>query len=303
MLDRRNHFKLVEKRTITNEALAALDLKRLLVGTDFSPRADVALRRAARIALDHGTALTLFHAGNAVANDQMARQFRANAEAILLEKIRMLGLPPTIAVKGCIGTGKPFAEIIRQAREEAAELIVLGAHGTNVVRDLFLGKTAEKVVRKGDRPVLIVKQGNRVPYRQVLVPVDFSEYSVRALELASQLAPQAQFRVLHAYRGFEGQLSRAGIARSKITRYRRTFAKRKRHEMDLFLRRISRGRPIKQLLRRGRAPHVITKAAQRLRPDLVAVGTSGRTGLPYFLLGSVAEHVLREVSCDVLVTR
>jgi len=62
-------------------------------------------------------------------------------------------------------------------------------------------------------------------------------------------------------------------------------------------------RPVKRILKHGRAPHVITKTTKRLRADLVAVGTTGRTGLPYILLGSVAEHVLRETRCDVLVAR
>lgn len=57
------------------------------------------------------------------------------------------------------------------------------------------------------------------------------------------------------------------------------------------------------MLKHGRASHVIPKTAKRVRADLVAVGTTGRTGLPYILLGSVAEHVLREAPCDVLVAR
>ena len=44
-------------------------------------------------------------------------------------------------------------------------------------------------------------------------------------------------------------------------------------------------------------------AARRIRPDVVSVGSVGRTGLPDILLGSVAGHVLREVSCDVLVAK
>jgi nucleotide-binding universal stress UspA family protein len=74
--------------------------------------------------------------------------------------------------------------------------------------------------------------------------------------------------------------------------------------MKDFIRRMDlNGRSIVRLLRYGRAPHVITAAAQRLRPELICVGSVGRTGLPQILLGSVAEHVLREVSCDILVAR
>jgi nucleotide-binding universal stress UspA family protein len=74
--------------------------------------------------------------------------------------------------------------------------------------------------------------------------------------------------------------------------------------MKGFIRRTGLGdKSIVRLLRYGQAPHVISDVARRLRPDLLCVGSVGRTGLPYILLGSVAEHVLREVPCDVLVAK
>ncbi|HXV50076.1 MAG TPA: universal stress protein, partial [Candidatus Binatia bacterium] len=60
------------------------------------------------------------------------------------------------------------------------------------MKDLLLGTTAERVVRKGDRPVLVVKRAADAPYRRVVVGVDFSEDSRYALELALRLAPQAE---------------------------------------------------------------------------------------------------------------
>jgi nucleotide-binding universal stress UspA family protein len=56
-----------------------------------------------------------------------------------------------------------------------------GAHGEHFFKDLLLGTTAEKVVCKGDRPVLVVKRAAHGPYRRVLVPVDFSESDNAAL--------------------------------------------------------------------------------------------------------------------------
>jgi nucleotide-binding universal stress UspA family protein len=94
------------------------------------------------------------------------------------------------------------------------------------------------------------------------------------------------------------------MTKSQILRYRHRVAQQSREQMKDFIRRMDlNGRSIVRLLRYGRAPHVITAAAQRLRPELVCVGSVGRTGLPQILLGSVAEHVLREVSCDILVAR
>jgi nucleotide-binding universal stress UspA family protein len=53
----------------------------------------------------------------------------------------------------------------------------------------------------------------------------------------------------------------------------------------------------------GQARREITKIVKVLRADPVVVGTAGGAGIPYILLGSVAEHVMREARCDVLVVR
>ena len=99
-------------------------------------------------------------------------------------------------------------------------------------------------------------------------------------------------------------LRSAGITASGIMRYRAQVARQARHEMEEFMRTIHRGRkPIRREVCSGRPGREITTVARRLRADLVAVGTAGRTGIPYILLGSVAEHVMREAPCDVLVTR
>jgi nucleotide-binding universal stress UspA family protein len=287
------------------ETPIAIGLKRLLAATDFSPRADMALRRAVQIASERGAALTLFHVCGAEARDDVqAQQLAVNADKRLRQQISALSLPDQVLATGRVVTGKPFVEIIRGAREEGAELVVVGAHGEHFLKDLLFGTTAEKIARKGDRPVLVVKRATHGPYRRVLVPVDFSDNSRHALELALRLAPQAQFHVLHVYLGIQGQLRRAGLATSEIVRHERTSAKEARRELDAFLSGIHHGgKPLKREVWNGRAHHEIVTVAKRLRADLVAVGATGLAGLTCILLGSVTEHVLREVSCDVLVAR
>jgi len=287
------------------EPPSALGLKRLLVATDFSPRADVALGRAVQIVSEHGAGLSLFHVRDADARDDMvSRQLTPSVEEALRQKIDKLSLPDKAAATFRIAIGKPFVEIIRGARDEGAELVVLGAHGEHFLKDLLLGTTAEKVVRKGDRPVLVVKRAAHSPYRRVLVAVDFSENSRYALELALRLAPQAQFHVVHVYQGFEAQLRRAGIPESEIVRQLRPLVKEARQKMGAFLGGIDhRGKPIRQELWDGRPHHEITTVAKRVRAELVAVGSTGRTGLPYILLGSVAERTVRYAPCSVLTVR
>jgi nucleotide-binding universal stress UspA family protein len=181
-------------------------------------------------------------------------------------------------------------------------LIVAGDHGANLLADIIRPETAESLVRKGDRPVLVVKRTARGPYRRVLVPVDFSEHSRRALEYARRLAPDAEFHVLHAYEGVERQLWRTDIRQAEIMRYRRESAKQARQAMTAFLGRVGdESSKLRPQIGFGRALHVIVMVSERLCPDLVVVGTAGRRDLPHLLLGSVAQHVMRKVHCDVLV--
>jgi hypothetical protein len=97
-----------------------------------------------------------------------------------------MGLSPRLErpVSIRVAAGTPFVEIIRRAREEAANLILVGAHGAQFIKDLLFGTTAEKVVRKGDRPVLVVKRPTRGPYRRVLAATDFSDHLDKRLSSA-----------------------------------------------------------------------------------------------------------------------
>ena len=281
------------------------NLSRILVATDLSPRAQKAIARAIMLAAEQGAALTILHVLTAeTGNKVRQRQVALRVEKDLRRDIATLSSAQDGRATIRVVTGTPFVEIIRRARQEAADLILVGAHGAQFIKDLLVGTTMEKIVRKGDRPVLAVKRPVRAPYHRVLVATDFSDPSRQALRLGLRLAPGAKIYLLHAYQGLEGQLWRADMTKSQILRYRHRVAQQSREQMKDFIRRMDlNGRSIVRLLRYGRAPHVITAAAQRLRPELVCVGSVGRTGLPQILLGSVAEHVLREVSCDILVAR
>lgn len=280
-------------------------LKRFLVATDLSPRAAKALARATRLAEEHRATLTVLHISAGEAGRETRDQQNASKiEGSLRREIEALSFPNGTTANIRVLTGTPFVEIIRRSREEAVDLAIVGAHGADFIKDLVLGTTAEKIARKGDRSVLVVKQPARQSYRRVLVAVDFSDNSRRALEFALRLAPKADFHVLHVYPEFEGMLKQADIVDSHIMRYQRRMAKAARQRIETFMRTVdSHGKPISGEVSNGRARREITTVAKRLRADLVVVGTAGRTGIPYILLGSVAEHVMREALCDVLVVR
>ena len=57
-----------------------------------------------------------------------------------------------------IEKGIPFKEILRVEKEEDVSLIVIGSHGTSNVKEMLLGSVSEKVIRKAEKPVLVVKR-------------------------------------------------------------------------------------------------------------------------------------------------
>jgi universal stress protein A len=66
----------------------------------------------------------------------------------------------TIKVETVVRQGKPFVEIIKEAKEKDMDLIVMASHGRTGVSHMLMGSVAEKVVRKANCPVLIVRDKN-----------------------------------------------------------------------------------------------------------------------------------------------
>jgi universal stress protein A len=87
---------------------------------------------------------------------RMEQYAREGMEAFL--KTHFDGLP---GVETRIASGVPYREIVREARECGAGLIVIGTHGRTGVERVIFGSTAEKVVRMAPCPVLSVREGGK----------------------------------------------------------------------------------------------------------------------------------------------
>lgn len=166
-----------------------------LAATDFSSRSQRALRRAGRLARELGSELTLVHV---VDDDRPARLVeleRREAERYLAELIDALAELRGLDCRLAVVTGDAFDGILRAAESSAADLIVMGVHRKQLLRDIFIGTTIERVIRAGRCPVLMVNNEAERPYRRVLAAVDMVEPSVaairagRALGLMAHLGP------------------------------------------------------------------------------------------------------------------
>jgi nucleotide-binding universal stress UspA family protein len=133
--------------------------RQIVVATDFSDSADAALGVAERYARVLGARLHVLHVHTGRGPD--ATRLLADAAARVGPDV-----PVTVAGAG----GDPAEEILRYARREPVELIVVGTHGRSGVSRLLLGSVAERVVRGARCPVLVVPMAAGKPAPAPVAP-------------------------------------------------------------------------------------------------------------------------------------
>jgi len=123
-----------------------------------------------------------------------------------------------------------------------------------------------------------------------VVPVDFSKGSDAALKYAIRYArrKKAKLALVHVVPLVVNIGTVAGYVRGELQSLSRRFG-------------LKAGEYRLLVLERGEAAQAIVSAAQRLRAVMIMMGSSGRSGLQKFILGSVAERTLRLSKCPVLI--
>jgi nucleotide-binding universal stress UspA family protein len=211
-----------------------------------------------------------------------------------------------VEAKARIVRGIPVQQINETARELQSDLIVMGTRGRTGRAHVLLGSTAEGVVRGAPCPVLTVRSAAKgappVGITRILVPVDFSDCSLEAMEYTIQAARQfaASVTILHviepASYGLDFTLVHAGDAQKT------THALEKRlGEFTALLE--GHGISTRSMLQSGAPGQAILDGARAAEADLIVMGTHGRRGFSHLVSGSVAEAVLRQAPCPVLTIK
>lgn len=290
-------------------------IHRILVASDLSGPSRHAVDRGAEIAARHGALLYVVHVVSQGALDAI-RGLLGEAEAQIEERIveqarqdleshlRHVPLDRGLSLETRTAIGKVVAEIEAAAEADDADLLVVGARGEGFLRRLVLGATAERLVRKTERPVLLVRHAPRADYRRIAVGVDFSRSSAHALHVARVLAPAADLVLVHAFDvPFEGKLRFAGVGDSEIRRYRRAAERAALARLEAFALAQGLGPDDARLFAaQGDPASILREREEEDDVDLVAVGKHDQHFAEALLLGSNTKHVLTDTTVDVLVT-
>ncbi|WP_425067785.1 universal stress protein [Reyranella sp.] len=288
---------------MTNAAAASAPSK-VLVATDLSARSDRAVERAVLLAKVTGSALTILHVVDAELPRRTADRLVDEARELIGEHVAALKGAEAMAPDIKVVLGTDYKEIEDVALKSGCELIVLGVH-RNETRDLFRGTTAERVIRSRACQVLMVKARPQSDYRRIMVAVDFSDCSRRAIEFAVKLFPNAEFHLVHAF-----DVPFKAFLRSEDTR--QEVSRSHEEEMERFvngdfpaLLPLLQAVPARvfPVQKQGPVRDVIEDQVDQLKPDLLVLGTHGRSGIAHAVMGSVAEDLLSYPPCDILAVR
>jgi nucleotide-binding universal stress UspA family protein len=221
-----------------------------------------------------------------------------------------------VSVREHLAEDRPSVETVELARRIGADLIVMGTQGLSGLKHVLLGSVAERTVQVASCPVLTVgpaaaRSTNATADRtatkeihRILVPVDFSDHSQRALEEAVALAPRfgAEVDLLHCHQIHPQALAPYGLFTPES--FERDLRVAARQRLCEWRDKASAAGCKGQDHLTAEFPfEAIAETAERLGSDLIVMGTRGLTGLKHILLGSVAERTIRTAPCPVMTVK
>lgn len=282
----------------------------ILAATDFSADGNNAVRRAALLAQEHGARLHILHVlkrsrcgplrdwfAPTMHVDLRAAEARAALRGMAVEILSAYDVDATVEVD----LGNPCAALMRASQR--ADMVVVGQRGHGRFSSLLVGRTADRLLKTCQRPILAVRTPAERSYRRVLLPIDFTLSSDAAIEAAARIRREASVQVFHAINARRDAVLRDADVPEHVIREARQM---EAEGTNARMRRKIDGRgldstPVSFVLAYAPAARSTLHQARQLRADLIVAGRQGRSALGALLHGSVSASVMSDAVCDVLI--
>jgi len=141
-----------------------IDIKKIIVPTDFSDSSRNAIKYASSFAKKFKASISLIYVIEPIVigldGGSIPILTDISTKEKLEDELKVIckeDISPSVKTAINVNIGKPFIEIIEFAEKEDADLIIIATHGHTGIEHLLFGSTAEKVVRKASCPVLSIK--------------------------------------------------------------------------------------------------------------------------------------------------
>jgi nucleotide-binding universal stress UspA family protein len=299
--------------------------ERILIPLDGSPRAELILTQIARILRLKDSEIILCQSSHVPLGFQTSKTVAFYDQVRGAAKSYLEGVAARFSDRGArvrvrVGEGSPEEVILDAAAAEGATMIAMTTHGRSGIARWSMGSVAEKVARASAVPVLLVRSFRRspngdllpaaaeeLPFRRILVPVDGSPPSAASVGPALEFGKLtgAEMVVLHVrplvippspiLPGME--------AAAPIFQPPTTVPLQDPVVTPAADRFGGAGLKVTPVSVEGDAAAEILDRSATQDIDLIVMGTHGRSGLPRWLTGSVAERVLRAATVPLLLVR
>ncbi len=271
-------------------------MKKILVPTDFSKRAEEALKFAIQFAAKVNGKITLMHvldfpSGSFNTTGEMNSNssdivFRAEFIKGVHSRLEQIKSSLDVEVHGKIKYGNPYVSISKEIAEEEVDYIIMGSNGASGLKEVFIGSVAEKVIRNADCPVIVVKgPANLENFKSIVFASDLSEeqdfIAYRAKDIQELLDVNMHLITVKTPHNMRREFD--------TLEKMKDFAKRN------FLERYSVSTVDADYSEDG-----IVDYAEEIGAGMILMGTHGRTGLAHIFGGSRAEDVANESNIPVM---
>lgn len=279
-------------------------LQNILVAVDFSESSDFVIDNAIRLAEKFNSQITLIHV---ITDDHLNRKLDHFVEETVqakFDKITSYITQKGIKLKESIIThGVPFEQIIEATVKNDSNVIIVGTSDITEDSPSKLGTTVEKLMRKNETPIWVIKPEPLKEIKKILCPIDFSEASHRALENAIILARKfgADLTIVHVYTPVNYSsiwYEADNVHENKVLR------EKQEKEFNAFLDNFDfEDVTHNKYTLEGGVHTEILKYIQQHDIDLLLIGTTGRTGISRILMGSTTAKVTQELPCNFVTTK
>ena len=273
-------------------------MKRILVPTDFSTRAENALKVAAQIARKNNCEIHLLHmleipsqmndaitGGAAIPEIMLFLQKAKETMQFIKEKNYLKEL----TVIDFIQLEKASHGILSFINKEEIDLVIMGSNGVSGIEELILGSNTEKVVRLSPAPVIVIKEEiNNFNPKNIVFASDFSEEIRKPFQ-----------KILDFANSFDAKLNLVTVCTPnsfKTTAIANKIAKKFISEFEIKNYSFNIYNDVN--IEKG-----IIHFAKDINADLISLCTHGRTGLSHFFTGSISEDLANHASKPLLVLK
>lgn len=210
----------------------------------------------------------------------------------------------TDMIRTAVLEGDPSEAILAYADKHDVELLAMGTRGRTGVKRYLLGSVTERVVRQADVPVLTVRaaEGSQATpeYDEILIPTDGSKPAAAAVDHGLAIAENTGGRVHAVYVSDARTVSATPDGTEISDLIEQLESKGENATEDIATQAESVGVDAVTEIRTGSPARELLEYADQNDIDLIAMGTTGRTGIDRHLLGSTTERTIRHADVPVL---